>query len=131
MLLAGALVGEQPVRVDHEAGERRQDRFAWLALADRIEQRRLERLKAVVDQRRLGRKVVVDGLRIDLGCPRDLGDGDRVEAVLEEQAHRCVGDELPCALLLAFAESGLLGHVRCRRGVSASWKSMSLAKSLQ
>src|SRR6266446_10247693 len=48
---------------------------------------------------------------LPIGRTRDLGDGDAIEPARDEQLTRRVGDQLPCALLLALAQSGLFGDI--------------------
>ena len=63
----------------------------------------------VQDQVLLGREVPEEGRLGDLGGCGDVGDGDLVEAVGEEQGDRRVGDGVTRARLLAGAQS-----CRCR-----------------
>ena len=66
------------------------------------------------------REVVEDGLLGDVGCARDLGDGDGFEAPFDEQASRGIGDQLPRSLLLALAQPWL-GDVRSVGMVVIVW----------
>ncbi|GAA3076829.1 hypothetical protein GCM10020000_72890 [Streptomyces olivoverticillatus] len=79
-------------------------RLVRLALADRADEE-LHRLGDPVEEEVfLAREVVEDGHRRDLGGPGDLGDGDVVEAPLDEQLRGRVRDALPRLTLLLFAQ---------------------------
>src|ERR671934_626730 len=95
--------------VEDEAAERGENRDSDFAVSHGVDHRLLELQEAVVEELGLAGEVVVDRLRVDVGRSGDLGDGDRVEAALEEELARGVGDQLPRALLLALAEAMLVG----------------------
>jgi hypothetical protein len=66
----------------------------------------------VEDEVLLGGEVVEDGLLRDVGGAGDVGDRHRVEAVLEEELHRRVGDRRARLALLALAQALGLGRRR-------------------
>src|ERR687887_41212 len=96
---------QYPVLVENETAERGQDRRSGLAASHGVDHRLLELLEAMVEELGLAGEVVVDRLRVDVGLAGDLGDGDGVEAALEEELASGVSDQLPRALLLALAET--------------------------
>jgi hypothetical protein len=97
--------------VKEEAAERRENRFARLAPANRLEQLVLERLEAPVDEILLRREVVVDSLLRHLRRACDLGDRDSLEAALDEETERRLRDVLACALLLPLAKTAHCGYL--------------------
>src|SRR5919204_1101062 len=107
--IARIRLSQYALPVEDEATERGQNRHSGLSLSHGVDHRLLELQEAVVEELGLAGEVVVDRLRVDVGRSGDLGDGDRVEAALEEELARGVGDQLPRALLLALAEAMLVG----------------------
>src|SRR5919197_2310182 len=103
--IARIRLSQYALPVEDEATERGQNRHSGLPLSHGIDHRLLELQEAVVEELGLAGEVVVDRLRVDVGLVGDLGDGDRVEAALEEELAGGVGDQLPRALLLALAET--------------------------
>jgi hypothetical protein len=104
--------GEQSARLEHpeqEAPERGQEGLAGRPFADGVEQVGLERLHARVEQIFLRGEVVENGAFGDIGFSGDLGDRDRVEATVDEEAPGGVGDQLPRLLLLSLAQPRLGG----------------------
>src|ERR687888_143573 len=91
--------------VEDEAAERGENRDSDFAVSHGGDHRLLELLEAMVEELGLAGEVVVDRLRVDVGLAGDLGDGDGVEAALEEELASGVSDQLPRALLLALAET--------------------------
>src|ERR687888_876830 len=111
--LARVGLREYAVLVEDEAPERGQDRHSDVAGLHGVDHRLLELLESVVKEFGLAGEVVVDRLRVDVGLAGDLGDRDGFESALEEELASDVGDQLPSALLLALAETGLVdvsGH---------------------
>ena len=69
-----------------------------------------EDLHAAVEEIFLGREVVEDRPRRDVGFPGHLGDGDGVEAPLDEEPPRRLRDLHPCLLLLPLPKAEFGGH---------------------
>ena len=90
---------------DLQTTERGEDRLARRAAtgSPRRAPRALGNL--VEEEIFLRREVVEDGLLRDAGLGGDLGDRDLVEAALDEQAHRHVGDLLPRRQLLRLPQA--------------------------
>ena len=86
----------------------RQDRLVGRALANRRHERRLAVVDLVEEEVLLRREVVEDGLLRDARGLGDLGYLHALEAALDEEAQRGVGDGLPCLSLLELAQA----HVR-------------------
>src|SRR5262249_16470676 len=97
--------GKPTATVDDQAAERCRRRHALGPPADCLEKPLFEELHPGEEQVLLGREVVEDGHLGDVAAPGALGHGDRIEAAGGEQARRCLEDQLPCLLLLAFAQA--------------------------
>jgi hypothetical protein len=96
--------------VEDEASERAQWRVAVRPVPHRGQELVFERVHPLVDEVLLGREVVEDGLLRDIGRPRDLGDADLIEAVLEKETLGRVGDRPARLLLLPLTKSKLGAH---------------------
>ena len=80
------------------------------AVADRREHLLLERLEPVVDELLLGGEVVEDRRFRHLRIARDLGHGDGVEAPLDEEAPRRLGDQRPVRSFFRSLSPGSCRH---------------------
>ena len=90
---------------DLQLAERVEDRLAVGPRPDRLRERPRALGDLVEEEILLRREVIEDRLLRHAGLGGDLGDGNLVEATLDEQAHRHVGDLLPGRELLRLPQA--------------------------
>ena len=90
-----------------QAAQRSEDRLAGTTASNRLTQRLFARRHLVEEEVFLRREVVEDRLLGDARLGRDLGDGNVVEAALDEEAHRRIRNLPPRLLFLRLAQPHL------------------------
>ena len=100
-----ARAGEPRALADLKPPERSEDRLVRRSAADRLDDRGLTLGDLVEEQILLRREVVVDGLLRHVRRRGDVGNGHPVEAALDEEPHRLVGELAAHVQLLGLAQA--------------------------